>query len=305
MSGPRSTLTHGPTQGRILAGRSRRIRHTGPAGNRNYDLYIPPGPSARVPRPLIVMLHGGGQDAADFAAGTAMNDLADRHHFLVAYPEQPRTSNPAGMWNWFQPENQSAGAGEPAIIAGITREIIGEHAVDPGRVYIAGLSAGGTMAATMAGAYPDLYAAVGVHSGLAHGAAHGLLTAFVAMQTGGSPLPGNTVPVIVFHGDADTTVSAVNAQKIITTRTSVSPGIGGAPKIIPSATRPIGRAHTRTLHADSRDAVIAESWIVHGAGHAWSGGNPDGSFTDPDGPNASAEMVRFFLDHPASSAIAA
>jgi poly(hydroxyalkanoate) depolymerase family esterase len=268
-----------------------------------YKLYIPSGYDGRA-LPLLVMLHGCRQTADDFAAGTGMNRLAEEHVCFVAYPEQSAGANVAKCWNWFRPTDQQRGRGEPALIAGITRQIMADYCVDPRRVYVAGLSAGAAAAAIMGTAYPDLYAAIGVHSGLACGAASDLPSALAAMRQGKmapslrttaiftDEQKGRIVPTIVFHGDRDMTVHPDNGDRVITRSTTTAAHLHAT---VERGQVTGGHAYTRTVHADAAGRILLEHWDIHGAGHAWSGGSPAGTFTDPRGPDASREMIRFFL----------
>jgi poly(hydroxyalkanoate) depolymerase family esterase len=272
-----------------LPGTTRRAVHRGAAGARPYTLYVPT--TGIGPRPLVVMLHGGTQTADDFAAATRMSELAQEHGFLVAYPEQVSSANPMRYWNWFEPADQSRGAGEPSILAGMVDEIAGKHAVDRDRVYVAGFSAGAAMAAVLGAAYPDVFAAVGVHSGLPNGCAADLASALTAMRAAPRVRPlDRPVPVIAFHGDADPTVAADNAVRV------VEQFSGGQVRGDTLVERGPGRPATRVV-VRRGGVAVGELWTVHGSGHAWSGGVAGGSYTDPAGPDASAEMVRFFAEH--------
>jgi poly(hydroxyalkanoate) depolymerase family esterase len=287
---PEPPWTAHPTQAPTPGLTESRFRN--PAGERRYLTYLPPTTDGS-PRPLVVMLHGGTQSALDFAAATRMNEHAEQAGVIVVYPEQARSANPMGYWNWFKPGDQTRGNGEASLIAGITSEAAHTHAVDTDRVYLAGFSAGAAMAAVMAATYPDLYAAVGIHSGLPHGCAHDVASAFAAMRGGGSVAPvTQRVPLIVFHGDRDEVVAPVNAARVI----DQVPGARGAPRSTTRGTRPAGRSYTRTTAAAGGTPL--EMWTVHGCGHAWSGGPAGLPYTDPSGPDASAEMLRFFTENP-------
>jgi poly(hydroxyalkanoate) depolymerase family esterase len=276
-----------------------------------YRLYVPMAVST-LPHPLIVLLHGCKQDAKDFAQGTAMNALAEQHGCMVLYPEQLPKANQARCWNWFEPEHQQLDQGEPGMIAALTRHVLnsdhGASRADPDRVYIAGLSAGGAMAAVVAGLYPDLFAAVGVHSGLPAGAAQDMLSAFTAMRTGankGKRQATAALPTIVFHGSADTTVHPDNGEHILGAALTAWEATGMLLERRQEQTdapthAPIPSPHQRTERRVYRSASgpsYVEHWCIADGPHAWSGGDAAGSFTDPSGPSASEAMLRFFLQH--------
>lgn len=282
------------------------------AGTRNYKLYVPSGYHGQA-LPLVVMLHGCTQDPDDFAAGTRMNELAEKQCFLVAYPAQTQAANSSRCWNWFKAGDQQRDLGEPSIIAGLTRQVGDTYAVDPRRIFVAGLSAGAAMALTVAITHPDLYAAVGIHSGLPHAVACDLPSALAQMsQAGASALgarPGKSgagapsVPAIVFHGDRDTTVHPGNGDQVIAqcarpASRQPSPGAAGSAVTVESGQVPGGHAYTRTLYSEASGHCVAEHWLIHGAAHAWAGGSLTGSYTDPKGPDAAQQMMRFFLEHP-------
>jgi len=274
-------------RGNKAPGRFIKRSYSNAAGARAYKVYLPAGYSGQS-LPLVVMLHGCKQTPDDFAVATRMNELADELGFLVTYPAQAWTANYSKCWNWFRPRDQQRDDGEPSLIAGITRQVIARYRVDPRRVYVAGLSAGGAMAAIMAATYPDLYAAAGIHSGLPYASARDAVSAIAAMrgartEAGAASLP--VVPTIVFHGDRDTTVHHRDGDY----------GIPGVQQRRENGEAG-GRAFTRTLYRGARSSV--EHWLVHGAGHAWCGGNPDAPYADPKGPNATREMLRFFLHGP-------
>ena len=277
--------------------------YTGPAGTRRYRLFVPAGYDASRPAPLVVMLHGCTQDPDDFARGTRFNEHAGRAGALVAYPEQTAAHNPQKCWTWFDRAHQAADTGEPALVAGITREAMARHAVDPARVYVGGVSAGGAMAVNTAAAYPRLYAAVGVHSGIPWRAASDVGTALGVMRNG----PGDdgassleaarallqssgraSIPMIVFHGAADAVVNPANGRRLASQWAVAA----GAKDFLRSDGTENGLAYTR-----DKWGPLAELWMVEGLGHAWSGGSADGTYADARGPDASREMMRFFLEH--------
>ncbi len=287
------------------------------AGTRAYKLYVPAGIGTSPP--LVLMLHGCTQSADDFAAGTRMNQLADEHGFLVAYPEQATSANPSRCWSWFKAPDQVRDSGEPSLIAGIARVVTERHGADPRRTFVAGLSAGAAMAVILGETYPELFAGVGAHSGLPYGCAHDIASAMAAMKAGRSgparsrnPMGAasappdratRAVPTIVFHGDRDHTVQHANGAQIIRQAANAhAKEVGNVVMRIhtENGTAPGGRNYSRAVHVNANGQPQIEDWTVHGAGHAWSGGSADGSFTDGKGPDASAEMARFFLALPRS-----
>ncbi len=295
--------------------------YNGPAGSRPYFVYTPETYQVGTAVPLIVMLHGCAQTPLDFASGTQMNQLAERYHFIVAYPQQTSLYNPALCWNWFDPANQFRGTGEPAIIAGIVQEIeshTDRWTIDRQRIYVTGISAGGAMSVILGATYPDVFAAIGVHSGAEYRAITSPLGGGeVFLQGGPDPIQqgqaafaamgsfARVVPTIVFHGTHDNVVAPVNGNQVVQqwmeTDFLASHGTYQADFHSPSRTIhdqvPGGHSYTVYSWNDNNGNEVQEYWLVNGMGHAWSGGNPS-NFTDLQGPSASLAMYTFFKNHP-------
>lgn len=290
-------------------------------GKHPYFVYTPESYQVGSTVPLVVMLHGCSQTALDFATGTAMNLLAEQYNFIVVYPQQTSNYNQGLCWNWFLPANQTRGCGEPASIVGIVQAVQQNTAcwtIDPTRMYIAGFSAGAAMAVILGATYPDLFAAIGVHSGLEYQAATSLSSGFKAMRNGG-PNPqqqgyaaymamsdrARIVPTIVFHGMNDTTVALVNGNQTLQQWMETDQLASNNtyivsfnhPTSVTSGQIPGGYAYVVATWKATNGSEIQTYWKIGGMGHAWSGGNPIGTYTDPRGPNASTAMYNFFMAH--------
>ena len=267
-------------------------QYAGEAGSIGYWLHVPEG-HAKQDLALVLMLHGCTQTPQDFAAGTRMNQLADEYGLVVAYPHQTRGANPNGCWNWFLGRNQMRGSGEPAVLAGLARSLAAEFGIAPSRIFVAGLSAGGAMADILACEYPDVFSAAGIHSGLPQGAARDVPSAFAAMNGSAgfaaAKAQGRASRKIVFHGSGDATVHPVNGERILD-------GLRGKGAEIISDREVGGRKVGHTVVQDETGRTVAEHWFIHGTGHAWSGGDPAGSYAQAGGPDASRLMVAFFLE---------
>jgi poly(hydroxyalkanoate) depolymerase family esterase len=274
----------------------RTAAHSSEFGQRDYKIYMPASAASSLGlMPLLVMLHGCGQTPDDFAKGTRMNALAEEFRLLVVYPAQTREADPKRCWNWFRPGDQGRQAGEPALLASLTRDVLKRHPVDPARVYVAGLSAGGSAALVLARAYPDIFAAVGVHSGLPVGAAQNKASAMMAMAQGNPGIRCTVpMPTMIFHGSDDRVVHARNGRFIAIRALEPFAQVRGT-----KLRRQVkgGRTYVKSTHRIGQGRPLVEHWLIEGSGHAWSGGSPAGRFVDPSGPDASREMVRFFLRH--------
>lgn len=279
--------------------------YTADGAHRRYRVYVPAAYDGRQEMPLLVMLHGCTQDPDDFARGTRMNAVAGELDFLVAYPEQTAALHPQKCWTWYDPAHQGRG-GEPAQVAGIAREVMAGFRVDPARVYVAGVSAGGAMAVNVAASYPELFAAAAAHSGVAYRAAGGVAQALGAMQRGAGEAVGammgagaeavqargGPLPLLVIHGADDAVVRRINGDELFM-QWAVAAGFG-EPR---TATETAGGLEvTRSWHGPAEAPVVARV-VVDGLGHAWSGGAAQGTYTDPRGPDASREIARFLLAH--------
>ncbi|HSK20656.1 MAG TPA: PHB depolymerase family esterase [Longimicrobiales bacterium] len=290
---------HADTTGRFISG-----QYDGTGGERSYMLYVPSGYDADRPVPLVIALHGCTQSAADFAAGTRLNAAAERDTFLVVYPEQGASAHPMKCWNWYMPAHQAHGSGEPAIVAGITEQIQREYAVDKTRTFIAGVSAGAALAVHTVVAYPELYGAAALHSGVPYGAAGSVAEALQVMSAGSTDLSpvkerlsaalqgkSLTVPLIIFHGAQDAVVSVRNSEQLAAQWAELT----GAAVVGETVTGSAGGYHYRHATYSNAARTMVELWLVDELGHAWSGGSTDGTYVDAAGPDATAEIVRFFL----------
>lgn len=281
---------------------------SGPSGSRSYRLYVPEELPQRPA--LVVMLHGCTQDAADFAAGTRMDEHARVRGFLALYPEQTSEHHPQKCWQWYDEAHQRADAGEPALLAAMVRRVAEERGADPERVYLAGISAGGSMAWVLAVTHPGLFAKVAVHSAVPYGVATDVNGALAALQAGAGD-PSRAVerivaaaagaprlpPALVLHGAADPVVRPINGDEGACLWAEAMGGADGSRALVrrEDELEEGGRRVRRVRWAAADGAVAVEGWRIEGLGHAWSGGSPDGSYTDPEGPDATARIVEFFL----------
>jgi poly(hydroxyalkanoate) depolymerase family esterase len=286
----------------------------GKHAEREYKLYVPAKQGDR-PAPLVVMLHGCTQNPDVFAESTRMNAHADKGGFLVLYPAQKLSANPARCWNWFLPKNQARDSGEPAEIVGLVQQVAGEYPVDRKRVYVAGLSAGASMSAILAACYPDVFAAAAIHDGTMYKSATSFGEAQKVMVTGKAPDPDRlaseawscggkkslAVPVMVWHGEGDNIVNRANGEFLVRQFVALNDladdgkSNGSVKQAAKTESGRVEKGHDYSVVSyELRGRPLVQYYKVDKMGHAWSGGKDDLIFSDGKGPDASGLMWNFF-----------
>lgn len=283
------------------------------AGKRSYSLHLPRNGSYEH---LVVMLHGCVQPARDFAVATNMNGAAAARGWPSLWPEQPARANLMRCWNWFAAKHQSRDGGEAAILGAMIAEVCERYGIAQGRVLLAGASAGAAMASIIAVTYPELIGALAIHSGAPFGAATNVFAGLSLMKKGHSdPVAlgalahramgerAKPIPAMVLHGGQDRAVHPHNgtraAQQWAVTNLLALGQMDRASMVPQPASETAHHEDGRydavvVRYQDDAGRTLAEEWRIPKLGHAWSGGSPEATYTDPRGPDATAAMIDFF-----------
>lgn len=292
--------------------------YEGDAGALRYQVHLPPQHDAASPLPVLMALHGcamTGYGWNSMKATTQLNRLADREGFIVVYPTQQMFRNALNCWNADDPRQQQRDHGEPALLAGVARQVVEEYGADRSHVHVAGASSGAGAAVVLAATYPDLFATVTSVAGGEYGLDQvdpdepdATPPTATARQAWAQMRPrARQVPLLVIQGTDDDVVPPLVASRLVAQWTAVSDlvddgllnaSLGLVEEAATVPPEPGRHAYTHTTFIAPDGTALVESYLVEDMGHAWPGPAGDGLYTDRAGPDASAIAWDFARRNP-------